>query len=223
MLDVQTIYKVTGNDGVTREYSKFEDLKTFVPYGKKEYGVWSPYKEIVGYKRAIPACKGRDKKLATIYKENGDILFEGVPLSIKCMFIRANLYILTDKENYPDKTLLAIPGSKFMEIKESNLINDWITLENDEYIPKKIESGFFNAMFGRLIITKDIHKIRIITYDDEGIKVIKELNDVDKIFYRIINSNILQLIIKCKSKLLEYYFSKDGNEYTIQLKRSDEN
>lgn len=226
LLKVRKIYDITGSDGQTRRYSELREFSVYTNNFMAEYnGETGKFIISKQYTKAIAEYED-GKRHATIYNKNGDIVMDNIPVSINAMYQIYGWCILTDNRVYPEEMLLEIGPNKFMQLKEYNLIKEWIRLENVNILPTKIECSCFNAAFGNILIMKNSdYKLKIILRDEnEEIQECKELEKVNDVYYRIINNNILNIIIIYKALKKEepvreeYYFSKQGEEYILQPK-----
>lgn len=226
LLEVRKIYDITGSDGQTRRYSGLSKLTVYIPDFMAEYnGEIGEFIISKKYTKAITEYEG-GKRHATIYNKNGDIVMDNIPVSINEMYCKDGWCILTDNGKYPKEMLLEIGLNKYIQLKEYNLIKDWIRLKKANLFPTKIDRSCFNAAFGNILIMKNYdYKLKIILRDEnEEIQECKELEKVNDVYYRIINNNILNIIIIYKALKKEepvqeeYYFSKQGEEYILQPK-----
>ena len=112
-----------------------------------------------------------------------------------------------------------------MELQGYDLTSKWIRLKKKRYFVEVLANSA-NIILENLIILKKMNKVVILKITDTRISIFKSVQNVNKVHYRVVEGNIINLIIEYKSGeyfiMLEYYFSPTGVEYNLQPKMNTE-
>lgn len=112
-----------------------------------------------------------------------------------------------------------------MELQGYDLTSKWIRLKKKRYFVEVL-ANLANIILENLIILKKMNKVEILKITDTRISIFKSVQNVNKVHYRVVEGNIINLIIEYKSGeyfiMLEYYFSPTGVEYNLQPKMNTE-
>lgn len=112
-----------------------------------------------------------------------------------------------------------------MELQGYDLTSKWIRLKKKWYFVEVLVNSA-NIILGNLIILKKMNKVEILKITNAGISIFKSVQNVNKVHYRVVEGNIVNLIIEYKSGEyfigVEYYFSPTGVEYSLQQKMNTE-